>query len=73
MRRVNGEVCGAVELLVAPDMVEFPTIRERLASLDLEPDNSHCTPPHRDGWTSLSSIRGSCSPIGGERKRKTTT
>jgi hypothetical protein len=45
MRRVNGEVCGAVELLVAPDMVEFPTIGERLAGLDLEPDNSHCTPP----------------------------
>jgi hypothetical protein len=48
MRRVNGEVCGAVELLVAPDMVEFPTIGERLAGLDLEPDNSHCNPPHRD-------------------------
>ena len=25
MRRVNGEVCDAVELLIAPDMVEFPT------------------------------------------------
>jgi len=47
MRRVNGEVCGAVELLVAPDMVEFPTIGERLAGLDLEPDNSHCTSPHQ--------------------------
>src|SRR5215469_16161604 len=47
MRRVNGEVCGAVELLVAPDMVEFPTIGERLAGLDLEPDNSHCTLPHQ--------------------------
>jgi hypothetical protein len=47
MRRVNGEVCGAVELLVAPDMVEFPTIGERLAGLDLEPDNSHSTPPHQ--------------------------
>jgi hypothetical protein len=45
MRRVNGEVCGAVELLVAPDMVEFPTICERLAGLDLELDNSHCTLP----------------------------
>jgi hypothetical protein len=45
MRRVNGEVCGAVELLVAPDLVEFATIGERLAGLDLEPDNSHCTPP----------------------------
>jgi len=45
MRRVNGEVCGAVELLVAPDMVEYPTIGERLAGLDLEPDNRHCTPP----------------------------
>jgi hypothetical protein len=47
MRRVNGEVCGAVELLVAPDMVEFPTIGERLAGLDLEPDNSHLHFPHR--------------------------
>jgi hypothetical protein len=26
-------------------MVEFPTIGERLAGLDLEPDNSHCTLP----------------------------
>ena len=48
MRRVNGEVCSAVELLVAPDMIEFPTIGKRLAGFDLEPDNSHCTPPHRD-------------------------
>src|SRR5215471_12558005 len=47
MRRVNSEVCGAVELLVAPDMVEFPTIGERLGSLDLELDNSHCTLPSR--------------------------
>ena len=46
MRRVNGEVCGAVELLVGSHMVEFPTIGERLAGLDLEPDNSHCTPPN---------------------------
>jgi hypothetical protein len=45
MRRVNSEVCGAVELLVAPDLVEFPTIGERLAGLDLELDDSHCTPP----------------------------
>jgi hypothetical protein len=45
MRRVNGEVCGAVELLVAPDMVKFPTIGERLTGLDLEPHNSHCTLP----------------------------
>jgi hypothetical protein len=47
MRRVNGEVCGAVELLVAPNMVEFSTIGERLAGLDIKPDNSHCTSPHR--------------------------
>jgi hypothetical protein len=69
MRRVNGEVCGAVELLVAPDMVEFPTIGERLAGLDLEPDNSHLDPSPSMRWTSLSSIRGSCSPIGGEQKQ----
>src|SRR5215472_6074574 len=51
LRRVNGEVCGAVELLVAPDMVEFPTIGERLAGLDLEPDNSHSTLPITMRWT----------------------
>jgi hypothetical protein len=45
MRRVNREVCGAVELLVTPDMIEFPTIGEQLAGLDLELDNSHCTFP----------------------------
>src|SRR5215469_2505691 len=67
MRRVNGKVCGAVELLVAPNMVEFPTIGERLAGLDLELDDSHCTSPSIR-WTSLSSIRSPCSPIGGEQK-----
>jgi hypothetical protein len=46
VRRVNGEVCGAVELLVGPDIAEFPTVGERLAGLDLEPDNSHGAPPH---------------------------
>src|SRR5947209_1310187 len=69
MRRVNGEVCGAVELLVASDMVEFPTIGERLAGPDLEPDNSHLDPSPSTRWTSLSSIRGWCSPIGGEQKQ----
>jgi hypothetical protein len=44
-------------------MVEFPTIGERLAGLDLEPDNSHCTPPI-NALDILSSIRGSCSPSG---------
>src|SRR6516225_7782371 len=53
--------CG--ELLIAPDLVEFPTIGERLAGLDLELDNSHCTPPHHNAVDILSSIRGSCSPI----------
>src|SRR5262245_59328209 len=51
MRWVNGEVCGAVELLVAPDLVEFPTIGERPAGLDLEPDNSHSTLPITMRWT----------------------
>ncbi|MGH7048269.1 MAG: hypothetical protein ACREE2_17985 [Stellaceae bacterium] len=49
VRRVNGEVCGAVELLVGPDIAEFPAGGERLAGLDLEPDNSHCAPPHSCG------------------------
>jgi hypothetical protein len=40
-------MCDAVDLLVRPDMVEFATIGERLAGLDLKPDNSHCTPPHQ--------------------------
>ena len=47
MRRINGEMCRAVELLITPDIAEFPTIGERLAGFDLEPDNSHCTPPLR--------------------------
>jgi hypothetical protein len=45
IRRVNVEVCGAVELLVGPDIAEFPAVSERLPGLDLEPDNSHCTLP----------------------------
>jgi hypothetical protein len=71
MRRVNGEVCGAVELLVAPDMVEFPTIGERLAGLDLELDNSHCALPI-NALDIFIIIRGSCSPIGGGQKEATT-
>jgi hypothetical protein len=41
MRRVDGEMGRAVELLIAPDFAELPTIGERLAGFDLEPDNSH--------------------------------
>jgi hypothetical protein len=46
MRRVNGEVCGAVDLLVGPDIAEFPAVSKRLAGLDFEPHNSHCAPTH---------------------------
>jgi hypothetical protein len=45
MPRINGEMCRAVELLIAPDIAEFSTVGERLTGFDLEPDNSHCTPP----------------------------
>jgi hypothetical protein len=45
MRRVKGEVCGAVKLLIGPDSAEFPAVRERLAGL--------CTLPSMR-WTSLS-------------------
>ena len=67
MRRVNGEVCGTVELLVGPDIAEFPAVSERMAGLDFEPDNSQCAPPHLMYEASLSSIRGFGSPIGQSR------
>ena len=47
MPRINGEMCRAVELLIVPDIAEFSTVGERLAGFDLEPDNSHYTPPLR--------------------------
>ena len=44
MRWVDGEMRRAVELLVASDIAELPTIGKRPAGFDLEPDNSHRFP-----------------------------
>ena len=63
-------MCRAVELLITPDIAEFPTIGERLAGFDLEPDNSHCAPPLRSLCLFIINPLAWLTVIQGSRGRK---